>query len=208
MLHLLYARFWHKVLFDLGHVSTVEPFARLFNQGYIQAYAFTDERGTYVEAGEVVERDGGYVHNDEPVNREYGKMGKSLKNVVTPDDIYRDYGADTLRLYEMFMRRDVRRAAWFLWMRPLDAALLSRFWAVRTASSAFSVPCSTAVRADFTRVFSSERVAWLRSWRTRFCLFRFFWLLMFATARTYSRKTCGKDSPGRTHRSPVGTEPG
>ena len=103
VLHLLYARFWHKVLFDLGHVSTVEPFQRLFNQGYIQAYAFTDARGVYVEASEVVERDGEWFLGDEPVNREYGKMGKSLRNVVTPDDIYTEYGADTLRLYEMFM---------------------------------------------------------------------------------------------------------
>jgi leucyl-tRNA synthetase len=103
VLHLLYARFWHKVLFDLGHVSTVEPFARLFNQGYIQAHAYTDERGLYVDAADVVEHDGGYFLDDQPVSREYGKMGKSLKNVVTPDDIYRDYGADTLRLYEMFM---------------------------------------------------------------------------------------------------------
>ena len=58
VLHLLYARFWHKVLFDLGHVSTPEPFQRLYNQGYILAPAFTDERGMYVEASEVVERDG------------------------------------------------------------------------------------------------------------------------------------------------------
>ena len=58
MLHLLYARFWHKVLFDLGHVSTPEPFQRLFNQGYIQAPAYTDERGVYVEAEQVDERDG------------------------------------------------------------------------------------------------------------------------------------------------------
>jgi leucyl-tRNA synthetase len=103
VLHLLYARFWHKVLFDLGHVSTPEPFQRLYNQGYIQAAAFVDERGFYVEATAVEERDGGYFADGKPVTREYGKMGKSLKNVVTPDDIYRDYGADTLRLYEMFM---------------------------------------------------------------------------------------------------------
>ena len=103
VLHLLYARFWHKVLFDLGHVSTPEPFQRLFNQGYILANAFTDERGFYVEASEVVERDGGWLLGDDPVQLEHGKMGKSLKNAVAPDDIYRDYGADTLRLYEMFM---------------------------------------------------------------------------------------------------------
>ena len=63
--------------------------------------AYTDERGMYVEASEVVERDGEFLHDGEPVTREFGKMGKSLKNAVTPDDIYRDYGADTLRLYEM-----------------------------------------------------------------------------------------------------------
>jgi leucyl-tRNA synthetase len=101
VLHLLYARFWHKVLFDLGHVSSLEPFHRLYNQGYIQAPAFRDERGLAVEASEVEERDGGFFHDGAPVTREFGKMGKSLKNVVTPDDIYRDYGADTLRLYEM-----------------------------------------------------------------------------------------------------------
>ena len=101
VLHLLYARFWHKVLDDLGHVSTPEPFHRLYNQGYIQAPAFRDARGFAVEAAEVVERDGVFFHGEEPVTREFGKMGKSLKNVVTPDEIYRDFGADTLRLYEM-----------------------------------------------------------------------------------------------------------
>lgn len=103
VLHLLYARFWHKVLHDLGHVSTPEPFQRLFNQGYILAAAYTDERGVYVEAEQVVERDGGYYLDGQAVTREFGKMGKSLRNAVAPDDIYRDYGADTLRLYEMFM---------------------------------------------------------------------------------------------------------
>jgi leucyl-tRNA synthetase len=103
VLHLLYARFWHKVLFDLGYVSTPEPFQRLFNQGMIQAYAYADDRGVYVEAADVEQRDGGYFAGTIPVTRLYGKMGKSLRNAVTPDEIYRDYGADTLRLYEMFM---------------------------------------------------------------------------------------------------------
>jgi leucyl-tRNA synthetase len=103
VLHLLYARFWHKVLHDLGHISSSEPFRRLVNQGYIQAYAYTDARGVYVEAEEVVERDGGWWFGDEAVERSYGKMGKSLKNSVTPDEISDRYGADTLRLYEMSM---------------------------------------------------------------------------------------------------------
>ncbi|WP_315559230.1 class I tRNA ligase family protein [Actinomyces gerencseriae] len=108
VLHLLYSRFWHKVLFDLGHVSSSEPYHRLFNQGYVQAYAYTDSRGQYVPADEVEEvaaEDGTatYLWQGEPVRREYGKMGKSLKNIVTPDDMYSAYGADTFRVYEMSM---------------------------------------------------------------------------------------------------------
>jgi leucyl-tRNA synthetase len=118
VLHLLYARFWHKVLYDLGHVSSIEPFRTLFNQGYIQAYAYTDARGQYVPAAEVVEDESsstGYRFSGEEVAREYGKIGKSLKNVVSPDEMYEAYGADTFRLYEMSMG-------------PLD---LSRPWETR-----------------------------------------------------------------------------
>ncbi|MEU8374335.1 leucine--tRNA ligase [Micromonospora sp. NPDC048894] len=103
VLHLLYARFWHKVLYDLGHVSSFEPFRKLFNQGMIQAYAFRDSRGTPVPAEEVVEVDGRWMHGEQEVTREYGKMGKSLRNVVTPDDMCAAYGADTFRVYEMSM---------------------------------------------------------------------------------------------------------
>ena len=103
VLHLLYARFWHKVLFDRGYLSSREPFHQLFNQGYMQAYAYTDSRGVYVNANEVVESDGTFTYRGQEVKQEYGKMGKSLKNGVTPDEIYADYGADTFRLYEMSM---------------------------------------------------------------------------------------------------------
>ncbi|MEY4607045.1 MAG: leucyl-tRNA synthetase [Actinomycetota bacterium] len=103
VLHLLYARFWHKVLHDLGHVSSVEPFHKLFNQGYILAAAYQDERGMYVEASQVEQRDGSYVYEGRPVTREYGKMGKSLKNAIAPDEVCEQYGADTLRLYLMSM---------------------------------------------------------------------------------------------------------
>ncbi|MDM7853799.1 leucine--tRNA ligase [Cellulomonas sp. MW4] len=123
VLHLLYARFWHKVLHDLGHVSSVEPFHKLFNQGYIQAYAYTDQRGVYVEASQVLEdplSSTGFSFHGEPVNREYGKIGKSLKNVVSPDEMYAAYGADTLRVYEMSMG-------------PLD---LSRPWETRAVVGA------------------------------------------------------------------------
>jgi leucyl-tRNA synthetase len=104
VLHLLYARFWQKILYDLGHVSTREPFKRLFNQGYIQADAFTDARGMYVPAAEVVATGNGeFTHKGEPVDRRSGKMGKSLKNSVSPDEMYDRFGADTLRVYEMSM---------------------------------------------------------------------------------------------------------
>ncbi|WP_159926701.1 leucine--tRNA ligase [Rhodococcus sp. WAY2] len=103
VLHLLYSRFWHKVLFDLGYVSSSEPYRRLYNQGYIQAYAYTDARGVYVPADEVEEKDGKFFYQGAEVNREYGKMGKSLKNSVSPDEICEEYGADTLRVYEMSM---------------------------------------------------------------------------------------------------------
>ena len=115
VLHLLYARFWHKVLFDLGHVSTPEPFGKLFSQGYIQAYCYRDERGIPVTASDVVNQDGKpaadvqgtkgqtFTHDGQPVAEEFGKMGKSLKNAVGPDDVCTQYGADTLRLYEMYL---------------------------------------------------------------------------------------------------------
>ncbi len=115
VLHLLYARFWHKVLFDLGHLSSKEPYHRLFNQGYVLAAAFKDDREIYVDATGVTEHEGAFSYAGQPVTREWGKMGKSLKNAVAPDEIYDAYGADTLRLYEMAMG-------------PLDA---SRPWETR-----------------------------------------------------------------------------
>ncbi|MFO0973542.1 MAG: leucine--tRNA ligase [Phycisphaerae bacterium] len=105
VLHLLYARFWHKVLFDLGHVSTPEPFGRLFNQGMIRAFAYRDGRGVPIGYDEIDFRDDGAFHKQtgEKLAGAVEKMSKSLKNVVNPDDVVADYGADSLRLYEMFM---------------------------------------------------------------------------------------------------------
>ncbi len=105
VLHLLYARFWHKVLYDIGVVHTKEPFTRLVNQGMILGLSYRDTRGALVPADKVK------ITADGPVNKESGekleefpaKMSKSLKNVVNPDDIIKVYGADSIRLYEMFM---------------------------------------------------------------------------------------------------------
>ena len=102
VLHLLYARFWHKVLFDLGYLTSSEPFHRLVNQGMLQLPAYTNADGFYVPAAEIVETDGHFFYDGTEVRQEFGKIGKSLKNVVTPDDFIADYGADTFRLFEMF----------------------------------------------------------------------------------------------------------
>ena len=108
VLHLLYARFWHKVLFDLGLVPTKEPFQRLVNQGMILGTAFKTSRGVLIPTDQVTWRDGKPYGaeeggEEEPLTEFPAKMSKSLKNVVNPDDVVRDYGADSLRLYEMFM---------------------------------------------------------------------------------------------------------
>ena len=127
VLHLLYSRFWHKVLFDRGHLATPEPFQRLVNQGMILGEAelsgFRDEAGQWVSAREVdaetfagekvsltaeeVQKRGeDFVLVEHPeivVEGRAFKMSKSRGNVINPDDIVGEYGADSLRLYEMFM---------------------------------------------------------------------------------------------------------
>lgn len=114
VLHLLYARFWHKVLFDLGIVSTDEPFQKLFNQGMILAFAYETATGAKVASDLVEERDGKYYHKEtgEELRQIVAKMSKSLKNVVNPDDVIARYGADSLRLYEMFMGPLDERKPW------------------------------------------------------------------------------------------------
>jgi leucyl-tRNA synthetase len=105
VLHLLYSRFWHKVLFDLGIVSTDEPYTRLFNQGMILAFAYETEKGAKVSSDLAEERNGKYYNTEtgEQLRQIVAKMSKTLKNVVNPDDVTAKYGADSLRLYEMFM---------------------------------------------------------------------------------------------------------
>jgi leucyl-tRNA synthetase len=142
VLHLLYCRFWHKVLHDLGHVSSREPYRRLVNQGYIQAFAYTDARGSYVPAAEVVERDGKFFYQDAEVHQEFGKIGKSLKNSVSPDEICEEYGADTLRVYEMSMG-------------PLEA---SRPWATKDVVGAYRF-LQRVWRAVVDENTGTERVA-------------------------------------------------
>lgn len=105
VLHLLYARFWHKVLFDCGLVSHKEPFQKLFNQGMILAYSYKDEKGKYFRPADVEQRGDTWFVKDSDVriNTQIEKMGKSKLNVINPDDVANSHGADSLRLYEMFM---------------------------------------------------------------------------------------------------------
>ncbi|SCX49706.1 leucyl-tRNA synthetase [Klenkia marina] len=150
VLHLLYARFWHKVLFDLGHVSSEEPFRRLVNQGYISAYAYTDARGFYVPAAEVVEKDGQFFFEGQPVNREYGKIGKSLKNMVTPDEMIGAYGADTFRVYEMSTGPLEQSRPWETKAVVGSQRLLQRIWRVVVEESTGEVRAADAEIATDT----------------------------------------------------------
>lgn len=123
VLHLLYARFWHKFLYDIGVVSTIEPFARLRNQGMILAFAYETQNGGLIANDLVEEKDGKFFHKEtwEELKQIVAKMSKSLKNVVNPDDIVKEYGADTLRLYEMYMCDFKDSAPWdpknIIWVR-------------------------------------------------------------------------------------------
>jgi leucyl-tRNA synthetase len=130
VLHLLYSRFWHKVLFDLGHVSSSEPFHKLVNQGMLQLPAYTNADGFYVEAAEVVEQDGGFSFRGEPVQQEFGKIGKSLKNVVAPDAFIAEYGTDTFRLFEMFSGPLDQSRPWDAKAIVGPYRLLQRLWRV------------------------------------------------------------------------------
>ena len=114
VLHLLYARFWHKMLFDLGEVSCNEPFKKLFHQGLLTSYAFQRANKSLVPSDQVVEKNEKYIETEtgEEVERVIAKMSKSLKNVINPDEVIADYGADTLRLYEMYMGPLESSAPW------------------------------------------------------------------------------------------------
>jgi len=105
VLHLLYARFWHKVLYDRGYVSTPEPFGKLFHQGMILSFSYQDrETKVLIPSDEVEETsEGVFMHKGKQVDQVVAKMSKSLKNVINPDDVLREFGADAMRLYEMYM---------------------------------------------------------------------------------------------------------
>jgi leucyl-tRNA synthetase len=163
VLHLLYARFWHKVLYDLGHVSSFEPYRRLYNQGLIQAYEFTDQRGQYVEARAVTEHDGAFFFDGSPVRRQLGRMGKSRKNAVAPDEMYESYGADTLRLYEMFTGPLDQSRPWDTTAIVGTYRLLQRIWRNVVDEDTGAVTVSDDEPDDETRRVLARTIAAVRS---------------------------------------------
>jgi leucyl-tRNA synthetase len=126
VLHLLYARVWHEILHDLGHVVAPEPFHKLFHQGLILSFAYQREDRSLVPIDQVEERgEGVFIETatGKPVTQITAKMSKSLRNVVNPDDVIAGYGADTFRLYEMYLGPLEASKPW----NPRDIAGLMRF---------------------------------------------------------------------------------
>ncbi|MBL8921044.1 MAG: leucine--tRNA ligase [Myxococcaceae bacterium] len=130
VLHLLYARFWHKVLFDCGLVSTKEPFQKLFNQGMILAYSYRSEAGKYYHPKDVDDRDDGAVvkATGEKLHKQVEKMSKSKSNVVSPDEVIEEHGADAMRLYELFMGPLEQVKPWQMSGVAGVARFLDRVW--------------------------------------------------------------------------------
>ena len=144
VLHLLYSRFWHKVLYDLGYVSTKEPFTKLINQGMILGLSYKDSRGALVPNDQVE------ITADGPAHKQSGekliefpaKMSKSLKNVVNPDDVISEYGADSMRLYEMFMGPLEATKPWNTNGVEGVYRFLKRVWRLIAESKIVDEPCS------------------------------------------------------------------
>lgn len=133
VLHLLYARFWHKVLYDCGVVTTKEPFQRLVNQGMITSFAYQRKNKTLVPVDEVETREDGKAYEKatgEQLEQIIAKMSKSLKNVVNPDDEIKAYGADSVRMYEMFMGPLTMSKPWSTQGIVGIHRFLERVWAV------------------------------------------------------------------------------
>lgn len=167
VLHLLYARFWHKVLYDRGYVSHREPFQKLVNQGMILSYAYKDHRGALVPVDLVQEDDQGAVKHTqtgEELQRIVAKMSKALKNVVDPEGVVREYGADALRLYEMFMGPLEATKPWSMQGVNGVRNFLDRVWRLVVDSRSEDVKLSEAVQdipagAEHDRVVHSTIAA-------------------------------------------------
>jgi leucyl-tRNA synthetase len=149
VLHLLYARFWHKVLYDRGYVSHPEPFQKLVNQGMILSYAYKDQRGALVSVDLVQEDEQGvarHLQTGEQLNQIVAKMSKALKNVVDPEGVVKEYGADALRLYEMFMGPLEATKPWSMQGVNGVRNFLDRAWRLIVDSRAEELRCNESVQ--------------------------------------------------------------
>lgn len=159
VLHLLYARFWHKVLYDCGLVSTKEPFQKLRNQGLLTARSFQLPSGAYISSEEVVEKEGEYrqTGTNEVLRSQIEKMSKSKLNGVTPDEMIEEYGADSLRLYEMFMGPFDQEKLWNTDAVQGCYRFLNRFYALATSDKVCDEPLEEAARLGHRLVFNVEK---------------------------------------------------
>lgn len=147
VLHLLYARFWHKVLYDIGLTHTKEPFTKLVNQGMITSYAYKNKLGSLISIDQIVEKNGKFIDRNtgEVVEQVIAKMSKSLKNVINPDDIIRDYGADSMRVYEMFMGPLEVSKPWATNGTVGVFRFLDRIWRLATEKQIEDIPLSNEI---------------------------------------------------------------
>ena len=148
VLHLLYARFWHKVLYDCGLVSTLEPFQKMVNQGLIVSRAYQKEGGAYLEPSEVVEREGRYYHweTNEELRSQIEKMSKSKLNGVSPDEIIEEFGADALRLYTLFMGPIEKEKVWNTHGVSGCRRFLNRFFEMATSEKVSETASEEGIR--------------------------------------------------------------
>lgn len=147
-LHLLYARFWHKVLFDCGLVSTLEPFQTLRNQGLVVARSYQKSNGLYVSEEEVIEKDGKYFERKtgEELRSQIDKMSKSKLNGISPDAVIEEFGADSLRLYELFMGPVEKEKVWNTDSVNGCRRFLTRFYEMATSDKISDQTSSEALK--------------------------------------------------------------
>lgn len=159
VLHLLYSRFWHKVLYDSGYVSTLEPFQTLRNQGLIVARSFQRANGSYVETELVEEKDGEYFEraSGEKLRTQIEKMSKSRLNGVTPDDIITEFGTDALRLYEMFMGPLEKEKLWNTDAVSGCRRFLNRFYDIATSDKVTDAMTEEAARLGHRLIYGVEK---------------------------------------------------
>lgn len=159
VLHLLYARFWHKVLYDCGYVSTPEPFQKLRNQGLLTSRSYQLPSGAYVSAEEVVEKEGKYFQmgTNIPLKSQIEKMSKSKLNGVTPDEMIEEYGADSLRLYEMFMGPFDQEKLWNTDAVQGCYRFLTRFYNLMTSDKISEEASEEALKLGHRLVFGVEK---------------------------------------------------